>query len=104
MKPKWIVWAALVVLLLIGVLTNVMFTYMYHSRSQDRLERCLELAKETNANACFQISSAADSAFSFSISLDHIFVVLTFTGLVVLADRLFSNEARLDRLERNSND
>lgn len=105
MKSKLVVWIALMAFLLIGILANVIFTSMYYSRSQDRLERCITLARDTGAesNSCFQISSAADSSYSSLASLNDITFFLACMGLLILSDRLFSNEKRLDKLEKTLN-
>jgi hypothetical protein len=102
MKPKLVVWIGLIFFLLLGLSANAIFTHLYYSRSLDRMERCTATAIGTgrDTNACSQSLSAADAAYSASSSVNQLIPFVAFLSVVVVTDRLFSNEKRIDDLER----
>lgn len=102
MKPKLVVWIALIFFLLLGFGSNVLFTHLYYSRSLDRMERCTASANETgrDSSVCYQSSSAADAAYSTSSSVNQLVLFMAFMSIILVTDRLFSNEKRIDELER----
>ena len=104
MKPRWIIWIGVLFLLLIGVLASLFQTRLYYSQSTERLKMCLDHSSENGAttNPCFQISLAADAAYSTATYANQLNLFLTYLGLMLLVGRIMSLEKRLDKQSEGS--
>ena len=97
MRSRWIVWIGVVLLLLIGILASMFQSRLYYSQSIENLYLCLAHAGENGAatDSCFQISLAANSAYSTATSANQLNLVLTYFGLMLLVGRIISIEKRI---------
>ena len=102
MKPQLKVWIALIFLLLLGLAANMVFTQLYRSDTRDLRDRCTASAVETRQDPsyCIEAKSAADAAQSASASVSTLILLIAFMSTIVVAARVFSNEKRIDDLEK----
>ena len=100
MKPRWIIWIGVVLLLLIGTLASMFQARVYHAHSMESLNMCLAHAGENGAatSPCFQISLAADAAYMTATADSRLNLVLTYFGLLLVVGRIMSIEKRIDKL------
>ncbi len=104
MRPRWMIWIGVVFLLLIGVFASMFQTRLYFSQSLERQKMCLDNARENEAktNPCFEITIAADAAYSTATHANQLNLLLTYLGLMLLVGRIMSLEKRLNKPSEDS--
>ncbi|MEP6847964.1 MAG: hypothetical protein ABI999_03845 [Acidobacteriota bacterium] len=99
MKPR-VIWTLLTSYFLVCIGANILFVYLYNSRSSGRLENCVASATTGGVSLCFAAVSSADSAYSTLSQQINLIVIFGYLGVIVVTSRLFSNEKRIDELKR----
>ena len=98
---KWIPMIFILFLMGLVMFSQQSFHKMYSEYSIEQHKMCLDQPNPGPnyiAN-CSQVSSAADSAYSSSLSVTQTSIFIMFIGLLILASWIVSLEMRLEKLE-----